>query len=61
MSLSLRAYSERSRAADGRGVRRKFRETISMTSVVINGRFECRSEVNRETENGENLGGMPRV
>jgi hypothetical protein len=40
ISLSLLAYSARSRAAAAGAFRRRLRETISMTSAVIRGRLE---------------------
>lgn len=48
ISRSLRAYSERSRAADDVGVRRRLRDTNSIASAVKRGRFECRSEASNE-------------
>lgn len=47
MSLSLRAYSERSRAEEGGGTRRKFRAINSSARATTKGLFERRSKLNR--------------
>jgi hypothetical protein len=50
MSRSLRAYSERSRAADGGGVRRKLRDMSSIIKAQTNGRLDfLLSDTNSET------------
>jgi hypothetical protein len=50
ISRSLRAYSERSRAADGGGARRRLREMSSRIKAVTNGRLErLLSDANSET------------
>jgi len=54
MSLSLLAYSARSRVAEGGGDLRRERERSSMARTVTRGRFERRSKVRREAE-GESV------
>ena len=52
ISLSLLEYSARSRAAAAGAVRRRLRETISMTSAVIRGRLEPLFVADKVAENG---------
>ena len=48
MSLSLRAYSDRSKAARGGGVRRRKREMHSISNTVGRARFERSGELRWE-------------
>jgi hypothetical protein len=48
MSRSLLAYSARSSVAEGGGVRRRYRETISIASAATRADFERRSRVNND-------------
>lgn len=50
MSLSLLAYSVRSRAAEGGGVLRRVRDRSSMIIAVTRGRFERLSETSKVAE-----------